>query len=116
MAKSYQRQSRYTIAVRLIKGSYTKINGVNRKNYEETEIEFRVARKSYGGTEVVKNGVVVIEDTYVIECHYRKDITGMDAIKFLSDGSIYEILNRPEDIGDEHRTMVFKVRKYSGGI
>lgn len=116
MAKAYQRQSRYNAKIRLLKGSYEKINGVNKKKYTETETTFLVSKKSYGGTEVVKNGIVVIEDTFTIETHYRSDVTSMDAIKFLQDDSVYEIINRPEDIGDEHRTMVFKVRRLSGGV
>lgn len=113
---SYVRQPRYKSKVRLFKGTYTKINGVNKQNYTETETTFKCAKKSYGGTEVTKNGVLVIEDTFIIECAYREDLTSKDAIQFLNEDGLYEIINRPELIGDEKMTMVFKVRKLSGGI
>ena len=113
---SYKKQPRYKSKAKLFKGTYTKINGVNKPTYTETETTFKCSKKSYGGTEVSKNGVLVIEDTFIIECAYRKDLTSMDAIQFLNEEGLYEIINRPELIDDEKVTMVFKVRKLSGGI
>ena len=113
---SYTKQPRYKSKVRLFKGTYEKINGVNKPTYTETETTFKCAKKSYGGTEVNKNGILVIEDTFIIECAYREDLTSKDAIQFLNEDGLYEILNRPEMINDEKLTMVFKVRKLSGGI
>jgi len=108
----YNKEANYRTQVTLLKGSYIKTYGTNEKVLEETKTLLAVSCKSYGGTEKVVNGQVVIEDTFVIETNYRNDITSSDGIKM--NGEVYEIINRPENINMENRTLTFKVRRFSG--
>lgn len=112
----YLQNSDYRIPVKLLKGHYENSRGINTKKYTETETVFNVSCKSYGGTEKTVNNVIVIEDTMIIETWYRKDVTSMDAIQFLDDDSIYEVINNPENINRANKVLVFKVRRYDGGI
>lgn len=104
----------YRTPARLLKGSYTKTYGTNKKVYTPTEIVIAVSCRSYQGSEKQINGQIVIEDTFVIECNYRKDITSMDALEI--SGSTYEIINNPENINLENRKLLFKVKRYTGGV
>lgn len=110
----YKGQPNYKVPVRLFRGSYEKVLGTNKKIYSETETVFKVSLKSYGGSEKLVNNQLVLEDTFVVETWYRKDITSMDAIQF--NNSLYEIINNPENINMENRKLLFKVRKYVGGV
>lgn len=68
---------------------------------------------TYGGTETNVNGVIVIEETAVVETWYRPDITSGCRIK-TEDGKIYEILGAPEDIKQRHQYLKFKIRRLRG--
>lgn len=73
-----------------------------------------VSAKAYGGTERNVDDRYMIEDTLQIETWYRPDIKSIDRIKLLDDGSVWEILNTPEDIDRRHQYLVFKVRRLKG--
>lgn len=73
-----------------------------------------ISARSYGGTEKVINDKYVIEDTLEVDTWYRPDITSKDRIKLLDDGSVWEILNTPEDIDRRHQYLKFKVRRVAG--
>lgn len=70
--------------------------------------------KTFGGTEVKSNDVLVIEDTAVIETWYRPDIKPDCILKDVA-GLSYEILGTPEDINQRHQCLKFKIRKIAGG-
>lgn len=71
--------------------------------------------KTYGGTERLSNDKYVIEDTAKVVCWYDTDIKADCRIKNLNDGVEYEIINRPEDINQQHQFLSFKVRAVLGG-
>lgn len=73
-----------------------------------------ISAKSYGGTERTVNDRYVIEDTLEVETWYRPDITSIDRIKLLDDGSYWEILNTPEDIERRHQFLKFKMKRLKG--
>lgn len=73
-----------------------------------------VSARSYGGTERIVNDKYVIEDTLDIETWYRPDITSDCQIRLWDDGSLWEILNTPEDIERMHQFMKFKCRRVKG--
>lgn len=91
-----------------------KINGVNQYTYTEAKAPFYCSAKSYGGTEKVVNGVVVIEDTWTIDTWYNPAFGKGDKIRFLDDNSEFEILATPENINRRCQYMRFKVRAIGG--
>ena len=72
-----------------------------------------VNAKSYGGTEQTVNGVLQVVDTLSIVTRYREDIKSGGQLVF-PDGSVYEIIGRPEDIEQAHAFLKFKCQ-YVGG-
>lgn len=112
---SYKPSLPFNVPARILKGEYIKVNGVKVKRFTDGDQIF-VSAKSYGGTERDVNGQIVIEDTMNIETWYRPDITSVDCIRLLDDGSEWEILNNPEDIDRRHQWLKFKVRRLSGGV
>lgn len=91
----------------------TKINGVNQETFEERS-RFDCSAKSYGGTEKIVNGLYVIEDTWQIDTWYNPDFGKGDKIRFLDDGTEYEIMARPENINRRGQYMRFKVVSIGG--
>lgn len=110
-----------TTACRLIKPTGTKkVNGADVKLWpteaEEAALPVIFANvKSYGGTERVQNGLLVIEDTVVITTWYRPDITADCRIRILPGGGLYEIINAPENWEMRNQDAVFKARRVRGG-
>lgn len=73
-----------------------------------------VNAKSYGGTEQMLNGVLQTVDTQSIVTRYRTDIKSSGQLVF-PDGSVYEIIGRPEDIEQAHMFLKFKCQ-FVGGL
>lgn len=73
-----------------------------------------VSARSYGGTERIVNDKYVIVDTLSVETWYRPDLTSEKLLRLLDDGSVWEIINTPEDINRRHQWLVFKVQRYKG--
>ena len=92
--------------------AYKTINGVVMANF-----------KSFGGTEIVVNGVVTVEETAQVVCRYRPDIKSDTRIILLPAGfaengkpnAIYEVLGDPENIEMRNMFLKFKVRRIKGG-
>lgn len=103
----------FNVPARILKGYYTKINGVPQKNYEEGDLIF-VSAKSYGGTEKIQNDKYVILDTLIIDTWYRPDITSIDGIRLLDDNSEWEIYTHPENVNRRNQYLTFKVKRMSG--
>lgn len=90
------------------------INGVKSQKYMENDATYFGSVKSYGGTEKTVNGVYVIEDTIVVDMWYTPNLKTKDRIKLLEDGSVYEVMNTPEDINRHHKWMQFKAVRVHG--
>lgn len=90
----------------------TLVKGVKQKQYGEGERVF-VSFRTFGGTEKTSNGQVVVENTATIETWYRPDIT--PASRFEVDGTTYEVLGTPENIGMRNQYLAAKVRAVKGG-
>lgn len=70
---------------------------------------------SFGGTEVTRNDLLVIEDTWNIETWFRPDITSDCLIAFANDPmQKYEIIGTPENINRRNQFLKFKIRKKGG--
>jgi SPP1 family predicted phage head-tail adaptor len=97
----------FNVPAMLLKRSLKKVNGTNQESFTEKTMFFCSA-KSYGGTEKQVNGVTVIEDTWTIDTWYNPDFRKGDKIRFLDDGTEYEILASPENINRRGQYMRFK--------
>lgn len=96
---------------------YKYVTGVQTKvwpNIESCPVFFG-SFKTYGGTEIESNGILVIEDTAVIETWYNPEITSVARIYLIDKDRYYEIIGTPEDIDERHQFMKMKVKRISGG-
>ena len=91
------------------------VKGVPRKEYPIEGELIHCSFKTYGGTEVVKNDVLVVEDTGYVETWFRPDIASDCRIKLLSTNQVYEIIGTPENINMRNQFIKFKVRAIKGG-
>lgn len=110
----YKPTQPFNVPALVLTATFTKVNGVPTKTFQDGE-QFFCSAKSYGGTEREVNNKYVIEDTLDVETWFRSDITSADHIRLLDDGSEWEILNTPEDIDRRHLYLKFKVRRIKGG-
>lgn len=102
--------------IRLLTPIYKTVSGKTKKTYPSIESGELIYCnwKTYGGTESVVNGVLTIIDTADIVTYYRPDIKSDCRVVLLSDNSVYEILGRPENIGQRNIYMKFKVKSVGG--
>lgn len=88
--------------------------GVPTKKYADHK-QFNCNWKSYGGTEVLNNDVITIEDTAMLVCWFDPDIQARCRVKRLTDGAVYEIISEPENIEQRNMLLQFKVKRVKGG-
>ena len=101
-------------AVKLLKPTYTKYNGVATPTYPTDGDVIFVNWKTYGGTEQTVNGVLSIIDTADITTWYRPDVKA-DCRLLREDGKIYRIISEPENTDDNNIFCEFKVERVKGG-
>jgi hypothetical protein len=87
--------------------------GSTKKVYKKID-DFYCSYRTFGGTETVVNGVVVVENTAVIDTWYNPDIKSGCRVA-TPDGSFFEILGKPENINMRNQYMQFKIREIRGG-
>lgn len=83
-------------------------------NTDDADI-ITVGAKTFGGTEKIVNDRLVLEDTATVITWYRPDITAGCRLLFLGDGSLWEIIGRPEDVDRRHQYLIIKCRAISAG-
>ena len=98
----------------LLSPTESSVLGVIKKEYAEKG-QFNCNWKSYGGTEVVTNNVLTIEDTAMLVCWFNPDIQARCRVKRLTDGAVYEIISEPENIEQRNMILQFKVKRVKGG-
>ena len=101
--------------MRLI-GKTDKVLGVEVKTYTPDNIPRFCNFSTYGGTERVSNGLLIVEDTAQIVTWYDPDIKAGDRIRILTTNADYEIIGEPENIELRNQEMTFKVRRIIGGV
>ena len=111
LAKGYQKATPFMRLVPTI----TKTNGVAVKTYEPDGIVRFCNFSTYGGTESIANGLLVVEDTAKVTTWYEPDITSADRIRLLETSTDYDIIGEPENIELRRQEMSFKVRRVKGG-
>lgn len=112
----YRPKSNFNVPMKILTPTWTKEQGVRRKVYPLDGDLIFGNFKTYGGIvnhEKTANGIFVIEDTAEIETWFRPDIKS-DCAVMLEDGSVYEIINEPENIEKRNQFMKFRVRRLKG--
>lgn len=70
--------------------------------------------KTYGGTEVQKNGVITVRDTAVLHTWYNSLCKANS--RLIDDaGGVWSIITPPEDIDASKRFISFKIERVQGG-
>lgn len=93
--------------------STEKVLGVVKKTYTDKRTIFTTI-KSYGGTETIVDGVIQTLDTINILTWYDMDIKADCRLRNPTDGSLWAILGRPENVEMRNVYMQFKCQKVSG--
>ena len=103
-----------TTACELLIPDVEKVGGVEHRKYPESGPRFFACVKSYGGTEKVVNGLLVIVDTISLTTWYSPNIKTHCRVKLLSTGAIYEIINEPENWEMRAQFIVCKCKRVKG--
>lgn len=112
--KDFKPNMPYTTPFFLIKTIKTKrVKGVEMKEREREEKPRFCSFKTFGGTEKVINGTIVLENTATVETWFTPEIKASTAIEI--DDVIYEILGTPENINMRNQFIQFKVKAIQGG-
>ena len=94
----------------------SKYNGVRTNTFTDADGVIFANFKTYGGTERKVDGLWEVEDTAQIVCWFRPDVTSGCRIKRATDGAVFEIIGKPEDIEQRHQFLKFKVKSIKGGV
>lgn len=106
----------FTTVVKLQKRIRTIVSGAPEFSYEDaSEPILNCSFKTYGGTETISNGCLVLLSTATLITWYRQDIQAADRVVLLQDDSIWEVIGEPENIDMRNQYLILKVRKISGG-
>lgn len=103
----------FTVPMTVLEPTERKVNGVLVKSYSEGRVLF-CSFRTFGGTEREQDGLTVVEDTAVVQTWYSPDLAAGIALR-MEDGSLWEVLGTPEDIGMRHQWAQMKVRRVRGG-
>lgn len=113
----YRPQCNYNVPMKLLIPKKTNIGGVLQKEYPSIEdgILFFGNFKTYGGKEVVINGIYSVLDTAKIETWFRPEIKSNCRIVLCNTGAIYEIKGEVENIELRNQFIKFNVERVKGG-
>lgn len=106
-------EMRTIVQLQIVAGEEKKSGRVHR-TYADSFI-FPCNFSSYGGTESIVNGVLVIDETATITSRYFPEIKANCRVKLLQSGAEYEIIGEPENVEMRNMWLVFKVRRIKGG-
>lgn len=109
----YIPSSLFIVPLKLFVPEYVTEKGSTKKIYNDANTIIFTSFKSFGGTEIKSNDVLIIEDTVTIETWYNPKITADCRLYFGSKP--YEIIGTPEDIENRHQYMRFKIKSIKGG-
>lgn len=110
----YRPSGPFNVPLFLFVPEKTTVKGSTKKVYPKSGEVIFCSFKTFGGTEVIKNGTLVVENTVVIETWFRPDIKA-DCIFEDEDGLRYEVLGTPENINKRNQFLKFKIRSIKGG-
>lgn len=113
---AYKPSAPFTVPMKLLVPVTTMQYGVTDKTYSDPETSelFFGSFRTFGGTEGVKDNVITIVNTGVIDTWYRPDIKADCKIYLCDTQQIFDIISDPEDIDFRHQYLQFKVQKAGG--
>lgn len=82
--------------------------------YPEEGVIILASFKTFGGTEIVANGVLAVQDTGEVETWYTPDIKKDTHLKCMDDGKVYEVIGTPENIEMRNQFLKLKVNSLRG--
>lgn len=110
---AYRPKEPFTTPCVLYHPATVTVAGVTKKAWSEVGVIF-CSFKTYGGTDTVSNGQLVVQDTATVETWYRPDIKS--DCKLVLNGKSYEIIGEPENIEQRNQFIKFKVSAVRGGV
>lgn len=102
----------YSVFAELLNPQEKTEKGSVKKSYIKID-DIYISFRTFGGTETVKNDILVVENTATVQTWYRPDITAGSRLKI--GGLEYDILGMPENINMANQYLQFKVRAVKGG-
>lgn len=111
---SYKPKTPFRVPLFLLTPRIEMEKGSPKKIYDSQGKMIFCSFRTFGGTEKVDNGMLVVEDTAVVETWYRPDIKSDCRLRDIS-GHDYEILGTPENIDMINKYLKFKIRRVKGG-
>ncbi|MCQ2399832.1 MAG: head-tail adaptor protein [Clostridia bacterium] len=113
----YKPKTAFNVPFYILQPTTTKVNGVVKKTYPTPTASDLCygSFKSYGGTEITVNGLLVVEDTAEVETWYKPEIKANCLLVLANSNASYEIISEPENINLSNQFVKFKVRRTKGG-
>lgn len=102
----------YSVFAELLNPQEKAEKGSVKKSYIKID-DIYISFRTFGGTETVKNDILVVENTATVQTWYRPDIKAGSRLKI--GGLEYDILGTPENINMANKYLQFKVRAVKGG-
>nr|DAG66573.1 MAG TPA: head tail joining protein [Caudoviricetes sp.] len=102
----------YSVFAELLNPQEKTEKGSVKKSYIKID-DIYISFRTFGGTETVKNDILVVENTATVQTWYRPDIKAGSRLKI--GGLEYDILGTPENINMANKYLQFKVRAVKGG-
>lgn len=102
----------YSVFAELLNPQEKTEKGSVKKSYIKIDNIF-ISFRTFGGTETVKNDILVVENTATVQTWWRPDIKAGSRLKI--GGLEYDILGTPENINMANQYLQFKVRAVKGG-
>lgn len=102
----------YSVFAELLNPQEKAEKGSVKKSYIKID-DIYISFRTFGGTETVKNDILVVENTATVQTWYRPDIKAGSRLKI--GGLEYDILGTPENINMSNQYLQFKVRAVKGG-
>ena len=102
----------YSVFTELLNPQEKTEKGSVKKSYIKID-DIYISFRTFGGTETVKNDILVVENTATVQTWYRPDIKAGSRLKI--GGLEYDILGMPENINMSNQYLQFKVRAVKGG-
>lgn len=112
---AYTPPARFNTPMYLLVPTVTKVNGVTRKVYPAASDGVLIfgTFRTFGGTDVVENGVLSVRATATIDTWFNPIVTSDCRVAF-EDGSQYEIIGEPENIEMLNQYLRIKVERLKG--
>ena len=104
----------------LLVPSYIKKGGKEIKEFpavdDTNNLIFFCSFKSFGGTDILKDGIYTVEDTANIFTYFDPKIKSNCRIVRLTDNAVFDIISEPENVDQRNQFLKFKVKRFKGSM